>query len=30
MHFKPVTSIAYNAVFDVVVSADVGGIVEYW
>ena len=30
LHFKPVCSISYNNVFDTVISADVGGIVEYW
>jgi hypothetical protein len=30
MHFKPVCTMAYNHVFDTVVSADIGGIVEYW
>lgn len=30
IHFKPVVSMAYNPVFDTAVSADVGGIIEYW
>ncbi len=30
MHMKPVTSIRYNAEFDVVISADEGGMIEYW
>lgn len=30
IHTKPVTIIKYNAVFDVVVSADEVGMIEYW
>ena len=30
MHMKPVTCMSYNPVFDVVVSADQGGMMEYW
>ena len=30
LHFKPVVAIAYNAVYDCAVSADAGGILEYW
>ncbi len=30
IHMKPVTAIAYNPVVDVVISADVGGMLEYW
>ena len=30
MHMKPITSMVYNAAFDVVISADQGGMIEYW
>ncbi len=30
IHMKPVSAIAYNSVADVVVSGDVGGMMEYW
>jgi peptidylprolyl isomerase domain and WD repeat-containing protein 1 len=30
IHFKPVTCMAYNHLFDTVISADASGIVEYW
>ncbi|CAH1775450.1 unnamed protein product [Owenia fusiformis] len=30
LHFKPVTLIKYNPVYEVAVSADQGGMVEYW
>ena len=30
MHMKPITCMVYNAAFDVVISADQGGMIEYW
>ncbi|KAF3131264.1 hypothetical protein TWF594_009867 [Orbilia oligospora] len=30
LHRKPVNAMAFNTVFDCVVSSDVGGMVEYW
>ena len=30
LHLKPVLTMAYNAVYDCAVSADAGGILEYW
>lgn len=30
MHMKPVICMTYNHVFDVVISADEGGMIEYW
>ena len=30
MHMKPIACMVYNAAFDVVVSADQGGMIEYW
>lgn len=30
LHYKPVTLISYNTVFDVAVSSDSSGMVEYW
>ena len=30
MHMKPVSCMIYNAKFDVVISADRGGMMEYW
>jgi len=30
MHMKPVSCMIYNATFDVAISADRGGMIEYW
>ena len=30
MHMKPITCMIYNATFDVAISADRGGMIEYW
>ena len=30
IHMKPVTTMTYNPEFDVVLSADAGGMLEYW
>ena len=30
MHMKPVSCMIYNAKFDVAISADRGGMMEYW
>ena len=30
MHMKPVSCMIYNAIFDVAISADRGGMMEYW
>jgi len=30
MHMKPISSMIYNSIFDVAISADRGGMVEYW
>ena len=30
MHMKPISCMVYNPVFDVAISADIGGMIEYW
>jgi peptidylprolyl isomerase domain and WD repeat-containing protein 1 len=30
IHMKPLSCMTYNPMFDVVISADIGGMVEYW
>jgi hypothetical protein len=30
LHMKPVVAMAYSPVHDVVISSDLGGLVEYW